>query len=103
MDHAAFIVAIIERARQERGISVAELARRAQMDRKRLWYILKGERALRADEFVRLNVVMGFGLHHFVTPAMLQTLQEDQSFALRDISVPRAINDADHLRESKHI
>ena len=39
MNHADLIVARIERARQDRGISVAELARRMGVDRKRLWYV----------------------------------------------------------------
>ena len=43
----------MEQARWERGISVAELARRIGVDRKRLWRVLNGERAMRADEFVR--------------------------------------------------
>ena len=43
MNHADLIVARIERARQDRGISVAELARRMGVDRKRLWYVLNGQ------------------------------------------------------------
>ena len=54
MNHADLIVARIERARQDRGISVAELARRMGVDRKRLWYVLNGQRSMRVDEFVRL-------------------------------------------------
>lgn len=67
MDHATLIIERIEGARRERGISVAELARRASIDKKRLWYILHGERALRSDELVRLSVVLNLGLQHYLT------------------------------------
>lgn len=84
MDHATLIVARIEYARQERGISIAELGRRAQIDGKRLWYILNEERALRADEFVRLSIVMGLGLQYFVTPDLLKMLRERQNSSARN-------------------
>lgn len=48
MNQANLIVARIERARQDRGISVAELARRINVDRKRLWYVLNGQRSMHA-------------------------------------------------------
>ena len=54
MKHADLIVARMERARQDRGISVAELGRRIGVDRKRLWYVLNGQRSMHVDEFVRL-------------------------------------------------
>ena len=38
MDHAKLIAVRMEEARDARGISVAELARRVCIDRKRLWY-----------------------------------------------------------------
>lgn len=50
MNQADLIVARIERARQDRGISVAELARRIDVDRKRLWYVLNGQRSMHVDE-----------------------------------------------------
>ena len=46
MDHGKLIAVRMEEARDARGISVAELARRASIDRKRLWYILDGQRLL---------------------------------------------------------
>ena len=58
MNHADLIVARIERARQDRGISVAELARRMGVDRKRLWYVLNGQHPMHVDEFVRLCAVI---------------------------------------------
>ena len=54
MDHAGEIAARMDAVRERRGISVAELARRAGIDGKRLWYVLRGNRTMRADEFVRL-------------------------------------------------
>ena len=70
MNHADLIVARIERARQERGISVAEL------DRKRLWYVLNGQRSMHVDEFVRLCAVMNMGLGCFLTKEMAAGLAE---------------------------
>lgn len=58
-----------------RGMSVAELGRRASIDRKRLWYILDGQRQMRADEFVRLCVVLDMGLQSFLTPELAQSMQ----------------------------
>lgn len=57
----------IEAARCERGMSVAELARRIDVDRKRLWYILNGQREMRVDEFLKACVVLNLGLARFVT------------------------------------
>ena len=70
MNQANLIVARIERARQDRGISVAELARRINVDRKRLWYVLNGQRSMHVDEFVRLCAVMDMGLGCFLTKEM---------------------------------
>lgn len=62
----------MEHARWERGISVAELARRVGVDRKRLWRVLNGERAMRADEFVRLCAELRVGLASFAAPTRLR-------------------------------
>ena len=69
MDHINLIAAKMEQVRWERGISVAELARRIGVDRKRLRRVLNGERAMRADEFVRLCAELGVGLAAFSAPA----------------------------------
>lgn len=69
MEHIDLIAARMEQARWERGISVAELARRIDVDRKHLWRVLNGERAMRADEFVRLCAELGVGLAAFSVPA----------------------------------
>lgn len=74
MDHAVLIVERIERARQERGISVAELARRVGVDRKRLWCVLNHKREMRVDEFVRLCAVFNMGLGCFITKEMASDL-----------------------------
>lgn len=66
MKHIDLIAAKMEQARWERGIPVAELARRIGVDRKRLWRVLNGERAMRADEFVRLCMELGVGLCCFL-------------------------------------
>lgn len=80
MDHAKLIVIRMEEARDSRGISVAELARRASIDRKRLWYILDGQRQMRADEFVRLCAVMGF----FLTNEMKEELAYRRQKVIED-------------------
>ena len=68
VDHLDLIAARMEQARWERGISVAELARRIGVDRKRLWRVLNGERAMRADEFMRLCAELRVGLSCFMDP-----------------------------------
>lgn len=74
MEHAKLVVVRMEEARELRGMSVAELARRASINRKRLWYILDGQRQMRADEFVRLCVVLNLGMGNFLTPDMAKEL-----------------------------
>ena len=68
MKHIDLIAARMEQARWRRGIPAAELARRIGVDRKRLWRVLNGERAMRADEFVRLCAALGLGLGGFLPP-----------------------------------
>lgn len=50
-----------------RGLSVAELARRTNIEKKRLWYILDGQREMRVDEFLKLCVASGVDPRKFVT------------------------------------
>ena len=69
MDHAGEIAARMDAVRERRGISIAELARRAGIDGKRLWYVLRGNRTMRADEFVRLCAVLDLEIYHFLTRA----------------------------------
>lgn len=56
-------------------MSVAELGRRALIDRKRLWYILDGQRQMRADEFVRVCAVLNLGLRNFLTPDIVDEMK----------------------------
>lgn len=79
MNHEEFIAALVEEERDFRGISVAELARRASVEPKRLWRILHGEREMKADEFVRLCVVLGLDFRRFVPKEMVLDLQEHRS------------------------
>ena len=76
MNQADLIVTRIERARQDRSISVAELARRIDVGRKRLWYVLNGQRSMHVDEFVRLCAVMDMSLACFLTKEQASDLAE---------------------------
>lgn len=58
MEHLDKIVFAVERKRQFLGMSVAELARRAHVDDKRLRRVLSGERVMSADELVRVCAVL---------------------------------------------
>lgn len=81
MNQANLIVARIERARHDRGISVAELARRINVGRKRLWYVLNGQRSMHVDEFVRLCAVMDMSLACFLTKEQASDLAEHYGWA----------------------
>ena len=78
MDHAGEIATRMDAVRERRGISVAELARRAGIDGKRLSYILRGNRAMRADEFVRLCAVLDLEIYHFLTRAQAKELRANK-------------------------
>ena len=56
------VAVFIESKRQQRGISIAELARRIGADKKRLWYVLSGQREMRVDEFIKLCAFFDIGL-----------------------------------------
>lgn len=58
MGDADDIYARMARCRKARGISIAELARRIGADRKRLWYVLNGQREMRVDEFLKLCLAL---------------------------------------------
>lgn len=77
MRHIDLIAARMEEARWRRGIPVAELARRVDVDGKRLWRVLNGERAMGADEFVRLCAEHEVGLGRFL-PARDQAPRADR-------------------------
>lgn len=84
MEHAQYIVEQLETARGERGISIAELARRSDVPVKRLGYIFNGDRRLRADEFVRLSLVLGMPMTAFAPATMLSKLEEAGRRTLED-------------------
>lgn len=65
MEHHQQIVEKLEFARGERGISKSELARRAEVSPRRLMLILDGKRSMRADEFVRVCLVMSMPIAVF--------------------------------------
>ena len=48
--------------RLEHGMSVSELARRTDIDKKRLWHILDRQREMRVDEFVKLCAFFNLSL-----------------------------------------
>lgn len=79
MDLNDFIVRRVELARRVRGISVAELARRIGVDRKRLWRVLNGQRAMRVDEFVKLCAFFGLGIKSFIPKARTAQRPPDRS------------------------
>ena len=77
MDDADHMVAMLERVRRIRGISVAELSRRIGVDRKRLWRVLNGQRAMRVDEFVKLCAFFGLGIGAFAPARQTKSAGRD--------------------------
>lgn len=75
MDQARQVTLLLEEARIIRGISVAELARRINVDRKRLWYVLNGQRGIRVDEFLKLCIVLGIDPKRFITNDMVEEVR----------------------------
>ena len=61
---------------QQWGISVAELARRIELDPKRLWYVLNGQREMRVDEFLKLCVALRLDPRSFVTREMVEEVDK---------------------------
>lgn len=62
LTHNEHIIAILNEAREMWGMSIAELARRSDIDELRLGNILRGDRRLHGDELARLMVVMNVPL-----------------------------------------
>lgn len=58
--------------RKEVGMSVAELARRVGLDRKRLWYVLNGQREMRVDEFLKICIALRTDPKRFITHEMVE-------------------------------
>lgn len=57
-------------------MSVAELARRIGVDRKRLWRVLNGQREMRVDEFLKLCVALRVDPRGFVTREMVSEIHK---------------------------
>ena len=66
LSHSQYIVEKIGRLRELRGFTIAELARRADMDRSHLGKVLRGDRGLRADEFLALCYALGASAEQFM-------------------------------------
>lgn len=74
------IVMTFRSSRRKQGISIAELARRIGVGKKRLWYILNGQRVMRADEFVRLCAFFDLGLGCFLDRKTVEQLRSPEPF-----------------------
>ena len=57
-------------------MSVAELARRVGLDRKRLWYVLNGQREMRVDEFLKICIALRTDPKRFLDREMLDEVVE---------------------------
>lgn len=69
---------IIEQERIRHGIGVAELGRRIGIDKKRLWYILDGQRTMRADEFLKLCAYFNLGFGRFLSRNEVEELRRPE-------------------------
>lgn len=77
MEHASYIIEKIREARDIRGISIAELARRAEIDESHLGKALRGKRDLKADEHVRLCYALELDSNRaFIPKDMMARLRE---------------------------
>lgn len=79
MDLATQIVDTIELERERYGMSVAELARRSTIERKRLWYVLNHQRQMRSDELIKLCAVLNMGLGRFLSREQAHEFQQRES------------------------
>ena len=70
------IVKIIEAKRSYYGIGVALLSRRIGADKKRLWYVLNGQREMRVDEFLKLCVALKLDPRSFITREIVNEVTE---------------------------
>lgn len=70
------VTEIVETVRRDMGMPVAELARRCGIDRKRLWYVLNGQREMRVDEFLKICVTLRLDPRSFVTKKMVEEVAE---------------------------
>lgn len=57
-------------------MSIAELARRIGVDRRRLWYVLNGQREMRVDEFLKICIALRTDPKRFIDRKMLDEVTE---------------------------
>lgn len=57
-------------------MSIAELSRRTNIDKKRLWYVLNGQREMRVEEFLKLCIALRTDPRSFVTRDMVDGIAE---------------------------
>ncbi|MBP3883975.1 MAG: helix-turn-helix transcriptional regulator [Olsenella sp.] len=74
--HMQHIARTMGRLREARGLTIAELARRADMDPSHLGKVLRGERNLQADEYLNLCYVLGAKNDLFVPTDVAKRLAE---------------------------
>ena len=67
---------LCDETREDIGMSVAELARRIGVDRKRLWYVLNGQRQMRADEFLKICIALRTDPKRFISRDMIEGVHE---------------------------
>lgn len=77
---SAIILQQVEKARFGQGIGIAELARRIGIDKKRLWYVLNGQRVMRADELVKLCAFFNLGLGRLIDRKTVEELRSPEPF-----------------------
>lgn len=70
------IVRTFDKRRCHYGMSIVELARRANVDKKRLWCVLNGQREMRIDEFLKLCIALRLDPRSFVTREMVEEVAE---------------------------
>lgn len=63
------ILKVLNERISERGITIAELARRVGVDPELLRRSLAGTRGIKADEFINLCRVLGLDIENFVVTA----------------------------------
>lgn len=70
MEYTQFIVKTLEEAREERGISIAELARRTNMSDDSLGNLLRGKRSLYGEELIILAVELEVPIWKLIPPEL---------------------------------
>lgn len=76
MAEISYITNKIREVRSERGISIAELARRAGMTPNALGESLRGNRMLTAEELIRISAILGIELWNYIEPERRQEMAE---------------------------